>query len=265
MKMTIASLTISLAVTSAVSHALPCANRLGGSWNFGTVPYSCNVSPLQSPEFVRTQYAPVLFNDAHINNEGRRSYMSKMYPSIREMGHYYIHRRNPQVSVGEEEGFLAALYAVVSQESNWSHYRQGTDAIIRSMRGDSLHGYGIMQIDDRAHATPVGQGKATDLVGNLLLGLDQFYAEWVRSARVSCVPSASDYRARARSAWAAYNGGSGSICRWTNLRSAWAQNDSSFKAHYDGRSWISMVGDRNAKSPINITCLAEGKRPCVNP
>jgi hypothetical protein len=254
-----------LAVCVAQAQALTCASKIGGTWNFGSVPDACSVSPLQAQSTVRSQYGPVLFQDKYTNATGRGEYMSEMYPTVRDMGSYYIHRRNPKVSPSEEDGFLQALFTLASQESEWTHYRLGKDGIVRFMRGDSLHGYGLMQIDDRAHATQVKDGQAVDLAGNMLLGLDQFYSNWVKSAKVACVKSPADYQSRARAAWAAYNGGAGSFCRWTNSKSKWAANDRGFYAHYTSHNWLAPVHDKKAPAPLNVRCLAEGKRPCAAP
>lgn len=191
--------------------------------------------------------------------------MSEMYPVLRDIGLYYIHRRKPGVSPAEEEGFLAAFLTLATQESNWTHYRYGTDKIMRSMRGDSLHGYGLMQVDDRSHGVAVRSGKGVDLVFNAVYGLDVFYAEWVNSAHASCVSSSSDYKSRARSAWSAYNGGDGSICRWRNSKSPYAEADREFNRKYDARAWLSYVKDTKASAKLDVKCLAEGKRPCAAP
>lgn len=257
------SITLSCVSISRSAHALPCANPLSGSWNFGTVPTFCNVSPLQLPSFVDNQYRAVTFDDSK-NGKSRSQYMSMLYPVVREVGMYYIRRRNPKVGAAEIEGFQAALFALVSQESYWSHYRKGTDGIIRSMRGDSLHGYGIMQLDDRSHATAIKNGTGTDLIFNMVAGLDAFYAQWVRSATISCVPSPTDFRDRARAAWAAYNGGPGSICRWKNTRSKWAKNDREFFDKLVLKPYLPFVANTNAPSPLDVSCLAQGVRPCAN-
>jgi hypothetical protein len=238
-----------------------CNNKLGGSWTFGQAPSACNVSPAQSSAYVKAQYAPVLFHDGAAN--AKNNYMSELYPVARELGTYYLKRRNPNVSNAELQGFLAGFYALLNQESYWTHYRLGTDSIVRYMRGDVLHGYGIMQVDDRSHSVAIGQGKGVDLVDNMIYGLDIFYSAWVKAASASCVSSSSNYEERARAAWAAYNGGSGSICRWTNPNSAWAANDTGFITKFRAQSWVSSVMSPAKAAALDVSCLAEGSRPCA--
>lgn len=258
-------------VTPAPSPGIPspgngnnftsCLNQLSGSWNFGTAPSACNVSPAQSTAFVKGQYSPVLFRDGAAT--ARTDYMSELYPVARELGTYYIKRRNPNVSGAELNGFLAGFYALLNQESFWTHYRLGTDALVRYMRGDSLHGYGIMQVDDRSHSVAIGQGKGVDLIDNMIYGLDIYYSAWVKSASASCVSSSSNYEERARSAWAAYNGGSGSICRWTNPNSAWAANDNGYITKFRARAWLGSVASLTKAAALDVNCMAEGARPCA--
>jgi hypothetical protein len=102
-------------------------------------------------------------------------------------------------------------------------------------------------------------GKAQDLIFNMSIGLDLYYASWVRSANISCVKSAGDYKSRARSAWSAYNGGSGSICRWLRHNT---KMDQQYRSNYDSKPWLRYVKNEKAASRLDVRCLAEGKRPC---
>lgn len=181
-----------------------------------------------------------------------------MFPFLREVGTYYIKRRNPSVSDQEVRGFLAGLFAVAEQETLWSHYRQGTDGILRYMRGDNLHGHGLLQVDDRSHVAALKHGKGVDLAYNIIYGLDIYYAAWTKSASTRCVSSPSNFSQRARAAWAAYNGGPGAICRWT----ANGSSDQSYNSRYVKQAWLGFVADPSAATPLNVKCLVEGKRPC---
>lgn len=251
-----------LAASGGPALSTICTNRISGTWNFGSSPSACNVSPLQSPGLVKSEYGVVLFDDAQISTGGRARYMSEMYPVLRDMAKYYIHRRNPQVSLTEEEGFATALFTLANQESVWTHYRLGKDGIVRYMRGDNLHGFGIMQIDDRSHQAAVKTGKGTDLVDNMVFGLDIFYSAWVKSAKAACVSSPGNYKDRARTAWSAYNGGMGSLCRWTNANSKFAIQDREFNSRYNAQAWRHFVADLKAPSQLDVGCLAEGVGPC---
>lgn len=253
-----------LILGSVSSEALPCHHKLSaGSWNYGSVPAACDVAPFHTQKSVVEEFAPIIFDDSRANSEGRSDYMQQVYPVVREVAKFYIHRRNPRVTPAEEDAFINAVLATVHQESFFTHYRKGQDGRIRSMRGDSLHGFGLMQIDDRSHATNIGRGMGVDFVGNMLLGLDLYYSLWVKTPKARCVRSNTDWRARARSAWAAYNGGPGSICRWTNPKSKWAANDRGYNSKHTAQGWLKVVRDPAAPSPLNIKCLFEGRRPCA--
>ncbi len=241
---------------------LTCTNAIGGSWNFGTAPKSCNVSPLASTPQTKSQYGTVLFSDAEAANIGRQKYLTSMYPVLRDVGRYYIQKRNPAASAVEVNSFVEGIFALANQESFWSHYRNGTDGVVRYMRGDNLHGHGMMQVDDRSHTAALKEGKGVDLIYNMMYGLDIFYASWTKSATASCINSPSDYKNRTRAAWSAYNGGPGSICRWKNKNTA---GDQQFLAKYDAKSWLTFVADPKAPVSVDIKCLAEGVRPCAPP
>ena len=160
---------------------LTCTNAIGGNWNFGTAPKSCNVSPLAGTNDIKSQFGVILFNDSQAEATSRQQYLSSMYPVLREMGRYYIQKRNPAVSPNEMKSFVDGLFVLANQESFWSHYRNGTDGIIRYMRGDNLHGHGMMQVDDRSHTAALKQGRGVDLIYNMIYGLDIFYASWMKS------------------------------------------------------------------------------------
>lgn len=246
-----------------LTSPLSCLNRISGSWNFGNVPAACNVRTQQSPDEVQREYAQgAIFPDAQNNDNSRSQYMTTMYAAVRDLGEYYMRRRNPGADGAEVSGFLRGLYALLTQETLWTHYRRGVDGIIRYMRGDQLYGYGIMQVDQRSHSAALKRGVGGDLIDNMLYGLDIFYSNWVKSATVSCVSSRTDYVARARAAWSAYNGGAGSICRWANSGSKYASFDRSYFSRYQSQPWLAFVQNMQAPASINVRCLAEGVRPC---
>src|SRR5665213_938890 len=177
-----AALCLSLPLNGGTVSTIVCLNKnTSGSWNFGSSPSGCNISSFQTVDFVKSHYNEVTFVDATATNGGRAGYVNEMYLLLTETGQYYIKQRNPAVTPAEEEGFVLALLTLASQESVWTHYRLGSDGVYRYMRGDSLHGFGLMQIDDRSHAVDIKAGKGEDLLENILYGLDIFYASWVKS------------------------------------------------------------------------------------
>ena len=252
---------LSAAQSAFAGSSIPCGHALEGDWLFGVAPVACAIdAKLASPASVQSQYGPVIYDDRHPD---RTKFMSALYPYLRDTASNYIHRRNPKVSAAEEDAFLHAVYALANQESYWSHYRLGKDGILRFMRGDSGHGFGMMQMDDRSHLAAIRQGKGQDLASLVLMGLDIFYPAWVKSASVRCVGSSGDYHNRARAAWSAYNGGPGQICRWASAGSAYHRFDVDFNNRYNAQAWKEFVRDTRAKSSINAKCLAEGVRPCA--
>lgn len=240
---------------------LTCTSKIGGSWNFGTAPSACNVSPLISQAATRSQYAPLFFNDSAETSSERKEFLSEMFPLLRDVTTAYLIRKNPSVSPAELVGFLDGVYALAHQETYWTHYREGKDQVIRYMRGDYDHGHGMMQVDDRSHVDALRQGRGVDLVYNIVYGLDVYYKAWVKSATASCVSSATNYKSRARAAWAAYNGGSGKICRWTSNTTG----DKQYLAKFEQRTWLNYVQDTKAPVRVDVNCLMFNERPCVAP
>ncbi len=246
---------------SSHSFASPlnCLNEIGGDWQFATAPSACDVSPLVKKSVIESEYGAVIYDDGQANLQ---TYLSHMYPLLREAGKAYIHRRHPQVSDQEEKAFLEGLFTLAHQESFWTHYRQGTDQIIRYMRGDALHGHGLMQVDDRSHIDALKQGRGVDLVYNIMFGLDIYYQAWMLAPQKSCVKGETDYQNRARAAWSAYNGGMGAICRWKINPSG---GDQQYLSKIIQKQWLQFVVNQNAPVLVDIQCLMLGQRPCQGP
>lgn len=255
----IISLRVLLKSEAARAVNLECSNSIGGTWNFGTAPRSCDVSTLVSSTEVNGQYRSLFFDERLEESFSRPQYINLLFPVLRDIGQYYIKRRNPNVSEVEMNYFTDALFSVAHQESLWSHYRFGVDGIIRYMRGDNYHGHGIMQVDDRSHTAALIKGKGVDLVYNILYGLDIFYSNWIKSAKAKCVKSPNDFISRIRSSWSAYNGGPGKICRWKDRSTA---GDTQFFEKFNSKKWMNYISDSNLNSPQNLKCLIEGIRPC---
>jgi hypothetical protein len=207
-----------------------------------------------------SQYSPLIFDHSGNVTTVRNKYMTEMYALLRDIGTYYIKRRNPNVSAAELNGFLQGLYATAHQETYWTHYRKPTDGIIRYMRGDSLHGHGMMQVDDRSHLAALQQGKGVDLGYNIVYGLDVYYSAWTKAATQSCVGSATDYIKRARAAWSGYNGGNSRICRFATSPTT---GDGRYYQRLTDKEWLKYVSSTSAPTSFDIRCLVEGGRPCT--
>lgn len=239
-----------------------CEARISGEWNFGRAPFACNASSFGEDRFVFGAYEDLIFDDRLTRNTERNRYMEELNSVIREVAIYYLRQRKPQVSEEELTWWVLAMQATANSESYWSHYRLGADGRLKIMRGDFGHGHGLMQVDDRWHFNAVEQGIAWNLVPHMIYAMDVFYPHWQRAPSVSCVRGERDWIPRIRSAWSAYNGGSGSICRWTNPNHTWARNDVNFNTHLRAESWFRHIANTNAPVSINVPCLAERRENC---
>ena len=205
-----------------------CTNVEGGEWNYGRTPQVCSANVFGEDRVVEANFDPVVFDDVLNRTSERSRYMNELHAMIRDASIYYIKKRKPAVSQDEITWWTLGIMTTASQESYWSHYRQTSDRRLKMMRGDVGHGHGMMQVDDRAHFNASQQGIGWNLASNMAYAMDIYFAAWERAPSQSCVGSATNYTARIRASWAAYNGGPSRLCRWTNPNDAWARNDQGF-------------------------------------
>ncbi len=258
-------LTINVSIAEAQNptpNFWKCNNRIGGAWNFGKAPYACDVDPFGDPNILGDIYGVSVLIDGVPLSEERPRYMQELQPMLRDLAEFYLRRRKPDVSTAEMNAWIRAWYAIAHQESFWSHYRRGSDGRLKMMRGDFGHGHGLLQVDDRWHFVAVRDGVAANLVEHGIYAMDEYYAAWQRAPNQSCVSSPTDYVARTRSAWSAYNGGPSRICRWTNPNSPHASKDQQFYQKYQNQSWSNHIEDFNRESSVDMVCLAEGNSNC---
>lgn len=250
---------------AATADYYKCNNREGGEWNFGRAPNVCAANPFGPDSTIFSTYPELIFLDSASRTAERTRYVTEVSASIRDAAEYYMKKRKPAVSAAELAQWKFAIQLVAAHESRLSHYRKTSDTRLKMMRGDVGHGHGLMQIDDRAHFNPVNTGIAWNLITNLTYAMDIYYAQWERAPSQSCVGSATNWKARIRAAWAGYNGGPGSICRFTNANSAWAENDQNFLSMYNNQSWKTYLTNASLPSSINAACLIEKKENCGTP
>lgn len=239
-----------------------CENRIGGSNTFGLWPAACDARVFGEDRYVMDTYVPVVFDQLKSTKEEQLRYMNELSGVIKETAALYIKKRKPNVSPEEVDGFVRASYTMAHQESYWTHYRRYIDSRLKMIRGDSGHGHGLMQIDDRWHFVEIKKGVGWNLIDNLIYSYELYYSYWEKAVGSRCVPRASDYRARARSAYSAYNGGASKICRWTNSSDKWAANDRGFVSKYDKRGWSPYVSDPDKVTLVNVDCLFDGQEAC---
>jgi hypothetical protein len=252
--------------SAATADWYKCVGKTtSNEWNFGRVFYGCNASEFGSDSVVKESYGPLIFSEAKGRDAERKRYMEELHAVIRDASAYYIKKRKPAVTAAEVEAFQLGILTTAAQESYWTHYRLFTDGKYKMMRGDVGHGHGLLQVDDRFHFPAISQGLGWNLLGHMAYAMDIFYAHWERAPSMSCVGSPTNWEARIRSAWAAYNGGSGKICRWTNPNDKWARNDEGFYSNLKNQRWRPLAGNLAKPAAINVPCLIEKRENCPAP
>jgi hypothetical protein len=239
-----------------------CENKVKGSWHFGVAPSGCDARVFGEDSYVWDTYLPVVFNEQRPTSKERNHYMEELAAILREAAARYIKKRKPEVSAAESTGFVRAILTMAHQESYWTHYRQHTDNRLKMMRGDNGHGHGMMQIDDRWHFVEINKGVGWSLVDNLVASFEEYFSGWEKAPKSKCLADATNFRARARAAYSAYNGGSSKICRWTNPSDTWAANDKGFIDKYDNQLWQKYIEYPKELSTVNVECLIEGQESC---
>jgi hypothetical protein len=241
-----------------------CVNRVGGSWAFGVAPDACDANAFGSDSFITANYAPVIFNEKISDKNAERfRYMQEIYSALTEAAERYLKQRKPGVSAEEMNAFKRTVHALAHGESLFTQYRAYTDGRLKMIRGDSGHGHGLMQLDDRYHFAAVSSGTAWNLMRNFTYSIELLYSGWQVAPSKACMAGANNtWRNRGRAAWASYNGGPSKICRWANPNDAWARNDRNFAQHYDSATWNDYVMNKSKPASIHIACLMDGGTQC---
>jgi len=240
-----------------------CAHLDEGNWGeFGRIPRACDIDPFGSPDFVANKLAPSIFDDNLDRTSETSRYMNNMNAIIQQAAEYYFSARKPTASVDEIAAWQQAIATVANVETYWSHYRHATDDRLKMVRGDSGHGHGMMQIDDRWHFTAIEDGVGWQLFENILYSFEIFYAAWQDAVNQTCLDSETNWIDRSRSAYSAYNGGATRICRWSNEPGQWVQ-DSNFLSLYNEKPWADEISEPDLTSPLDVACFLEGEDDCI--
>lgn len=240
-----------------------CESRQGGSWTVGRASSICLVRPFQQPSEVTSYWSSITYDDVKYNSstsvrdQENKRYATEMNALVSGFADKYYLKRKPTASSQEVQAWLKAILAVSYHESIWTHYRKGTDNQMRMLRGDYGHGHGLMQVDDRWHFAYVREGGAARIQDNIIYGLDLFYSLWTKAGQASCVGGASNYLSRTRATYSMYNGGEGSVCRWTNPSHTWYKNDKNFYDHFVQENWKRFVVNQPTFK-YNFSCLVQG-------
>ncbi|WP_206483660.1 hypothetical protein [Thalassotalea sp. G2M2-11] len=231
------------------------------SWNFGTAPAYCDIDPFGDPKFVQDYLNQIIFDSGESASTERNRYMNELNAVIIDAAQYYLINRKPNASQDEMEAWGSAIKTVAHQETFWSHYFEAVvDGRTKMMRGDSGHGHGMMQIDDRWHFTEINNGKGWQIFENMVYAMEIFYSEWQKAPEQSCVSAEDNWVERTRSAYSAYNGGPSKICRWLE-NPAW--QDDGFYNKYLGASWQNYISQPELESAIDAECFMEGVEFCL--
>ncbi len=239
-----------------------CTGKVGGSWLPAQNPNACNVSDFGDPKSVQSNYTSVIYSDAKSSASQLPAYMNNMNADIRDAATYYYQIRNVGSTGMVLNDWLQLVMATAFQESMWSHYRLGNDKLVKMMRGDSGHGHGMMQIDDRdsGHYNALLKNSAGwELSQNIVNGLDELFNDVKLAKKSKCATNSQNL---ARAAYSDYNGGPGNECRWQNANSSWARNDVNFLNNYKSKLWNNYVTNTKAISTSNMSCLMEKTASC---
>lgn len=244
-----------------------CVDKYGSSaYNYGDASYSCNASSFGDDAFLYKNFSPLIYNHKAAASSERPRYMQELNAVIRDAATLYIKRRKPAVTDDEVKWWILAIQAVANQETRWTHYRlASTDSRLKMMRGDLGHGHGLLQIDDRWHYADILSGKAWSVMTNLTFGMDIYYEAWQKAANQSCIGSPTNYSLRLRAAWSAFNGGLGSICRFSKTGDSNYFRDVQFNDGYKKQGWTAYIANPSAKPNINVPCLMEKNDGCAAP
>lgn len=240
-----------------------CSNRSKiNSYEFARARYVCDLHHFIDPDYVESEFSQFIFDEQADIEVERRRVMTEIYALIRDTAEYFINERDPDVTQEEIDWFVLSSFSIGNQETFWSHYRLEENMPTQYMRGDYGHGHGIFQVDDRYHFSAVTDGRATNIVYNMIYSLEEYYEAWERAKSVECVDSPTSFLQISRSAYSAYNGGPKKICRWINPEDRWAQNDRGFLEKITKLKWESYVDDFSSPASVDIKCIAEGREGC---
>lgn len=252
---------VAVAVTDTEDY-YKCENKVSGTpWDYGTIPSWCDASSFGDAAQIKADFYEITFNANEVEETERDRYMQQMFPVLRDAAEYYFDTRLPGASMTEKSAWVHAVMSTASVETKWSQYRDALDGHIKMIRGDLGHGHGMMQIDDRWHFTAIEEGKGVNIFENITYAFDILYNGWKYSVAQDCVSDASDWEARSRSAYSAYNGGPNDWCRWNDQPGEYVQ-DTNFIAHYGARAWEDHVADKNAKAALDASCYMEEGSAC---
>lgn len=255
--------------TSRVAFVRDCHAKDAGDWNWGEAPSGCEANRFGDTSRIKFIYHDFVYDRTTTTpDEHRKDYVTAIHALLRDLSTEYIKAKKPDVQADEVKAFVEAIEAVAHQETYWSHYRVGKDGRYKLMTGDKNISHGMMQINQKYHASKE-RDTSFDLVGNVGFGIEHFYAKWDMASRARCINRTRNQKREqtlvniTRAAYAAYNGGSDAVCRWTNPGHPWFKNDKNYYGKLTGKSWSEWVRADDHKLAIDLACIRSGDDLCA--
>ncbi len=254
---------------SGVPYIRDCQGKDPGVWEFGEGSDGCDAKRYGSVSRIKYIFSEFVYDrTAATDGDQRKEYVTNVNALLRDLATKYIRDRRPDVQDDEVAAFVNAIHTVAHQETFWSHYRIGAKGGYKLSTGDRNISHGMMQINQRYHASRE-QDRSFDIVGNVGFGIEHYFSEWESALKARCIMRVKNQKREqtlenvTRAAYAAYNGGPGAICRWTNPGHAWAKNDKNYFKKLKSRDWSEFVRDENHKLKVDLDCVRSGDDFCA--
>ena len=260
------------AAASAKTNSFVC-NHPDKPGGWGALDLGCDADQFGDNDRIESIYPNFVYDrrfDGDAYQKHIREYITNMNNVIAKIAKEYYLQRIPDAKPATLAAWMRAAVAVGAHESMLSHYRIAEDGRYKLMTGDHLVSHGVMQVNQEYHANK-DLDSSFDLVGNVVAGLDTYFVAWNNAIKESCWvnsngknPSLETMLAnRARSAYSAYNGGPGRLCRYTDTKNHWKENDTLFWTMYHDQPWMKYVTDPNKDTGLNIKCIINGDDLCA--
>ena len=264
---TFATLGAMTQTASAATKAFVCKHpdTPGG---YGALDLGCDADQFGDVSRIKLVY-PSLVMDRRADDDAFKEYITNVNSTIKTIAYKYYLARIPDAKPATLAYFTNVAVVVAAHESKLSHYRIAKDDRYKLMTGDHLVSHGIMQVNQNFHANKE-LDSSFDFVGNVVAGLDTYFNEWNRAVKASCFAGMNGkaptlermLQNRARSAYSAYNGGPGKLCRYSTPKMKFAAHDVAFLETLKTRPYLKWIKD-NRQAPVNVKCLMEGDTLCA--
>ena len=242
---------------------LECDKSSGG---IGTWQGACDADQFGDISRIQLIYPKFAIDRRSDDPDAVKNYVTQVNSLVKQVAKAYLKQRKPDVSEAEVEAWQQAALAIAMHETFMSHYRIAKDGRYKLMTGDRLNSHGMMQVNQRYHATRLdGLDSSFDLVGNIVTALDVYYTDgWKRVVEKPCFApynkagGAKMFEARARGAYSAFNGGPDAVCRFTDSKSVHRGKDEGYYDKLKTKPWLQYVTQDMAPTGLKIEALMVG-------